>query len=216
AMLGAVLDASLRLMHPVCPFITEALWPHVQLARTGEIIGLELPGSPLLAKAKWPVADSALGNPDVVRDFDRAYTLVTQVRTLRASQQVKPKQMISMHAPEPVLELVHRASGMVETLSGVGELTEVDAKPAVASPLAFEGSQVFVSGLVDEVDVDAERDRLTKLVEQKTKQIAGFEGKLNNPGYVNNAKPELVAETREMLELAKADLDAATSSLAAL
>ena len=75
---------------------------------------------------------------------------------------------------------------------------------------------MLVSGLVDELDTDAERARLTKVIEAKAKQIAGFEGRLANPGYVNNAKPELVDETRSLLDAARADLAAAESALAAL
>jgi valyl-tRNA synthetase len=217
AVLGAVLDASLRLMHPVCPFITEALWPHVSNAQVGTVAGLDLPASDLLAVAAWPVLDDALANDALVDQYERALSLVTQVRTLRSSQQVAPKKRITLHGPAPVLELISTAGGLVETLSGLESVVELtDDRPAVASPLAFEGSQVYLSGLVDAVDLDAERERLSKTIEQKTKQIAGFEGKLNNPGYVNNAKPELVQQTRDLYEVAKADLAAAQASLDAL
>lgn len=212
-VLGAVLDASLRLMHPVCPFITEALWPHVSAVQAGSIQGLTLPRSDVLASAAWPVADSALADAAVVTDFDRAYTLVTEIRTLRAKQNVKPKQRIALHAPEQVLELVTLAEGLVETLAGLGEVGDLTTQAAVRSTIPFEGSQVEVSGLVDEVDVGAERDRLTALIEQKTKQAAGFRGKLSNDGYVNGAPPHLVQETRDMLALAEADLAAAQASL---
>lgn len=214
-VLGAVLDASLRLMHPVCPFITEALWEHVSDVQAGTIAGLDIPASPVLASAAWPAAEPSLASAEVVRDFDRAYALITAIRTLRASQNVAPKKRITLHAPPAVLELVATADGLVETLAGLDSVVELtaDDRPAVASPLAFEGSQVFLSGLVDAVDVDAERERLSKVIEQKSKQIAGFTGKLSNDGYVNGAPPHLVQETRDMLALAEADLAAARASL---
>ena len=90
------------------------------------------------------------------------------------------------------------------------------AAPAGALPLPFEGGQVLLSNLVDAVDVEAERARLEKAVEAKRKQVAGFQAKLGNPGYVNNAPPHLVEETRRMLQAAEADLEAAQSGLAAL
>ena len=214
AVLGAVLDASLRLMHPVCPFITETLWPHVSDARCGEIAGLELPASELLATAAWPVIDSSMSNDAVIGDFDRAYRLITEIRTLRAKQNVKPKQRITVHAPAPVLELIAASGGLVETLSGVGEVADSAGDvPAISSPVAFEGSQVFLSGLSDEVNLDDERARLEAVIEQKSKQIAGFNGKLSNDGYVNGAPAHLVQETRDMLAAAVADLDAAQASL---
>ena len=57
---------------------------------------------------------------------------------------------------------------------------------------------------------------LTKLIVYKEGHVANFEKLLANPGYVNNAKPELVAETREMLVSVQADVEAARSALAAL
>jgi len=119
--------------------------------------------------------------------------------------------------PDSVRALIDSTDGVVETLAGVGEVVALGAdRPTVASPLAFEGVEVLVSGLVDEVDLAAERERLAKVVEAKTTQVAGFEGRLANEGYVNNAKPELVAETRQLLVAAQADLAAAQSALASL
>ncbi len=219
AVLGAVLDAVLRLFHPVCPFVTEALWPHVSAVRFGQLKGIELPASEVLAMAAWPaVADGALDIQGAVDTFERADRLVAAIRSLRSERNVKPKQRVTLHAPAPVLELVSAAEGTVETLAGLEAVLDLDRaeRPAVASPLAFEGSEVLVSGLVDELDLGAERARLQKIVEAKTNQITGFEKRLANPGYVNNAKPELVEETRQLLEIARSDLDAAKSALAAI
>ena len=214
AVLAAVFDASLRIMAPVCPFITETLWPHVSNARSGEIIGLELPASDLLAVAPWPVAAGSLENAAVVTDFDRAYGLITKIRTLRASQNVKPKQKITLNAPADVLGLVAATGGMVETLAGLGEVGDDSAgAPAVSAAVAFEGAQVFLSELSEEVDVDTEKARLEEVIAQKTKQIGGFRGKLSNDGYVNGAPPHLVQETRDMLAAVEADLAAAKASL---
>ncbi len=215
-VLGAVLDAVLRVMHPVMPFVTEALWPHVSGARSGSIAGVELPAASLLAGAAWPVLDPSVIDAGVLADFERADLLVSQIRSLRAAQGVKPRQRISLHAPQPVLDLVARAEGYVEALAGVGAVTPLEERAPVASPIAFEGEQVLLSGLTDEIDLDAERARLTKTIDAKSTQIKGFEGKLGNAGYVDNAKPELVAETRDRLAAAQADLAAAQSALAAL
>lgn len=214
AVLGAVLDASMRIMAPVCPFITETLWPYVSAARSGEVVGVELPESELLATAAWPKINSELSNASVVDDFTRAYSLITEIRTLRAKQNVKPKQQITLHAPQPVLDLIAATGGMVQTLAGISEVADSAAEvPQISSPVAFEGSQVFLSGLSDEVNLDDERERLEAVIEQKSKQIAGFTGKLSNDGYVNGAPAHLVQETRDMLAAAEADLSAAQASL---
>ena len=215
-VLGAVLDAVLRIMHPVCPFVTEALWPHVRAARIGQIAGLDLPDSELLATAGWPVTAGSVSDTACLETFDRADSLIGMVRTLRAEKNVSPRKPVVLHVPDGVATLIAEAEGTVESLAGVDAVRSSDDPPAIASPLAFEGQQVLVSGLVDEADADAERARLTKLIDDKAGQVANFESRLANPGYVNNAKPELVAETRELLARAQADLDAANTALAQL
>jgi valyl-tRNA synthetase len=89
-------------------------------------------------------------------------------------------------------------------------------RPAGAVPIAFEGQELLLVNFADAVDLGAERARLDKVIAEKLRLIAGFEGKLGNPGYLAKAKPELVAETRAMFEEAKADLDAARRSIDAL
>lgn len=217
AVLAAVLDAVLRVMHPVCPFVTEGLWPHVSAARCGEVTGIALPPSNLLAAAAWPTVDRTLADTDALSTFERVDVLVGLLRALRSAHNLKPRQLIELHAPEPVLDLIQSAGGIVETLTGISSVQPVsNGRPAVYSPLAFEGSEILCTGLVDEIDVGAERARLAKVVEAKIKQITGFEGRLGNQGYIDNAKPELVAETRRLLEAAKADLAAAQSAAASV
>ena len=217
-VLATILDAVLRIMHPVCPFVTESLWSHVSAVRSGEVAGVALPQSDLVATAAWPTIEARVADESVVETFERADQLIGAIRALRAGRNVKPRQKITVHAPQPVLALISAAEGTVETLAGIGEVVDLDGaeRPAVASPLAFEGSEVLVSGLVDELDVEAERSRLRKVIDAKSKQVNGFEQRLANPGYVNNAKPEMVAETRQLLEVARSDLTAAQSAMAAL
>jgi len=218
AVLGAVLDAVLRILHPVAPFVTEALWPHVSAVRSGELSGVGLPPSDLVATAAWPTMADGVVDVSIVDTYDRADQLIGAIRAVRSSRNVKPKQLVTLHAPAPVRDLIAQAAGMIETLAGVGEVrpSEGGDRPAAASPLAFEGSEVLVSGLVDELDVEAERVRLQKVIDGKANQIANFERRLANPGYVSNAKPELVAETRDLLEVARNDLAAAEAAMDAL
>ncbi len=217
-VLGAVLDAALRLLHPVAPFVTEALWPQVRAARIGQIDGVDLLDAELIAECRWPnVADGAV-HEGVVDTAVRVDQLIGAVRGIRAERNVKPKQMVTLHCPAPVLDLISSTDGMVQSLAGVEAVVSIESgeRPAGASPIAFEGSEILVSGLVGEMDLDSERARLSKVIEAKSKQIAGFEGRLANPGYVNNAKPEMVEETRQLLDAAKGDLAAAETALSTL
>ena len=80
----------------------------------------------------------------------------------------------------------------------------------------FEVTEIKISGLNSDIDLKAQKIRLEKLIVDKEKQINGFKGRLSNEGYLTNAKPEIIEETRNLLALAEADLEAAQSSLANL
>ncbi len=106
---------------------------------------------------------------------------------------------------------------MIEVLAGLGEVVDLDGdRPAIVNPITFEGAEILLSGLVDDVDLDQERARLQKIVDAKTKQIGGFRGRLANEGFLTNAKPDVVADTRALLAAAEVDLAAAETALANL
>ncbi len=220
--LHAVLDAITRLLHPICPFVTETIWPHlrsVDRIHPGgacALAGVALPRADRCVIAAWPAIDEALVDTEAEANFARIQQLVSAIRNLRGERQVPPKRRIALHAPPEILDLVAMGAGSVETLAGLETVDSLEEAPTHAISLPFEGGQVALSNLVDAVDVDQERARLEKTIEAKRKQIGGFEGRLGNEGYVKNAKPELVEETRRMLDAARADLEAAEAALAAL
>ena len=219
AVLAASLDAILRLLHPVCPFVTETLWPSVQAirARTGEVEGLALAPSAFCTKAAWPAPAASLDDAAALADFARVQALVELVRRVRGERQVQPKRRIELLAGDSVRALIASAGGVVETMAGLGKVGPMpDARPATAVAIPFEGSEVLLDGLVDMVDAGAEKARLAKLVAEREKQAAGMRAKLGNEGYVAKAPPEVVEETRRKLAEVDADIEAAKRALAAL
>ena len=217
-VLANLLNSVLRIMHPVCPFITEALWPHVRAATKFDVAGIELPDAEILATSSWPKINlDESSSPALIKDFDSADQLVSLIRSARAEQKVKPRQTIDLYAPSHVLDLLERVNGFVQILAGIGEVYPLsEAKTENSSVLTFEGAEIRISGLDNDVDLAAQRARLEKLITEKERQIQGFKGRLANEGYLSNAKPEIIEETRNMLASAEADLKAAQTSLANL
>jgi len=217
-VLANLLNTVLRIMHPVCPFVTEALWPHVRQATTSPVKGVELPDAELLATALWPKIEIAQDlSASLISDFNSADQLVSLIRSTRAEQKVKPKQSIELYAPGPVSDLLDRVNGYVQILAGIGEVKPILEAPSEGSTvITFEGTEIKISGLNSDIDIGAQKVRLEKLIVDKEKQISGFKGRLSNEGYLSNAKPEIIEETRNMLALAEADLEAAQRSLANL
>ena len=213
-VLLSMTDALVRLLHPVMPFVTETLWPSLRATGERGLPGLGLPDGPILATAAWPDVACRVDDPEAVATFERVQSLVGAIRTLRGERNVNPRRKIDLHLPPGAAELVRASGGVVSALAGIGTVVEgVDAVPDDAAVLTHEGEELFLAGLLDAAELDKERARLEKLCQQKAKQVSGFEGRLGNPNYVEKAKPELVAETRRMLEEARADLEAARAAL---
>jgi valyl-tRNA synthetase len=218
-VLRTVLDGMLRLLHPLCPFVTETIWPAVQAGGPAGVGGLNLEASELLAGAAWPdpAAATSLVDEEAESIFGRMQELVGAIRTERSRNDVPPKRRIVLHAPDEVRALLARCSPVAEALAGLEAIEPIPAeRPAGAIPLAFEGAELLLSGIVDAVDVGAERERLGQLVAEKEKAIRGYRGKLDNAGYVAKAPADVVQETRDRLAEAEADLEAARQALGAL
>ena len=106
----------------------------------------------------------------------------------------------------------------VETLAGLARIAPLDGgrPPPGAVTLALEGSQLWLSDLVEALDAGAERERLRKLRHEKQKELDGLRKRLGNESYRVKAPPHLVAQTEDQLARAEADLAAAERALAVL
>jgi len=216
-VLASMFDAVMRILHPVCPFVTEALWPSVSGVQRGKIDGVNLESAEVLAKALWPSIDSGVVDASCSDTMERVQRLVTNIRNLRAARNVKPKQLVDVYVSEVVMGLIDSSDGIAKTLASVGEVIPIsDERPESASSFTFEGEEVLVSSTVDAADVEAEKKRLEKDLESKQSEIKNLEGRLSNKNYVEKAKPELVQQTRDGLEAAQKDLVSIQAALDAL
>ncbi|VAX41708.1 Valyl-tRNA synthetase, partial [hydrothermal vent metagenome] len=208
AVLAHVLEAVVRLLHPIMPFVTEAIWEHLREVETVAIEGIGLKGSRVggvLATAGWPRVDDSWQSEAAEVQFARVQGLVTAIREVRSQHKVPPKRRITLHAPEEIIELVVLTEPIVSTLVGLAGLTHDDpAGPSV--PARFEGIDFRLSDLADAVDSEAERARLEKAIADGEKQAHALERRLMNPGYLDKAPAHLVEQTREQLEALKAEV----------
>ncbi|MGH7243055.1 MAG: REP-associated tyrosine transposase [Phycisphaerales bacterium] len=218
AVLRTTLDCILRLLHPIMPYVTEAVFEQVRLIPAANIAGVTLGASrkaDLLCTAGWPEVDASLRNEQTEAAFERTRSLITAIREVRSQHAVPPKRRIGLHAPANLLDADSEA--LVQTLAGVESITP--SAPTGAVPMAFESGQLHLSNLKDAAaagDTAAERERLQKVVSDNEKSISTLEGRLNNPGYAQKAPPAMVKQTQDQLAKAKADRDAANAALAAL
>ncbi len=222
AVLRAVLDAILRLLHPITPFVTEAIFDKLSQIKTADVPGLTLAPSRregLLCLAGWPEAASSLSDSDAERQWSRVQGLIGVVREVRAQQQVKPRQRITLHVPgaasATIQPIIDAAPQVIEFLAGIGTVT-ADEPEGRAVDIRCEGLDLKLSQLSDEVDAGAEIERIERELSAKAKSIAAMEGRLNNPGYADKAPAHLVQQTRDQLEQAKAEHAALAEALGRL
>jgi valyl-tRNA synthetase len=215
AVLHQTLDTMLRMLQPICPFITEEIWEALRAAPHGAVAGLGLadaPGGGMLCVAAWPVADAALSDPDAEATFERLRTLVEAIRRCRADHEVKSKERLTLHAGGEIVRLVGAGGGVVETLAGLEAVTDHPAGEG-ALEVPFEGGTVRLGGFEASVDSDAVRAQLAEQVRKLENDVGQLEKRLGNPGYVEKAPAKLVDETREQLRTKSAELAALRARL---
>jgi len=225
AVLRAALDTILRLLHPIAPFVTEAIYEKLAELPAATVPGLDLTPARkggTLATAGWPIASASLRDENAERDFERLRALITAIREVRAQHKVAQKRRILLHAPVSLNALIDLGgpgpANMVLTLAELERITP-DAPSGDSVSFRFESLELKVSNLADAalaIDSGAERTRLEKLAADLEKSIATLSGRLNNPGYADKAPPHMVQQTKDQLTKARADLEAARKSMDAL
>ena len=214
AMTAWTIDQTLKLMHPVMPFITEELWD--QLAGEGAPRSEQT-----LIGAAWPDLPEAFIDAQAETEIGWLVDLVTEIRALRAEMNVAPsaKPPLAFVAPDAATaDRISRHRDLILTLGRVSEVGTADAAPAGAVTFVSGGATAALS-LAGIIDLAAERARLQKEIAAFDSDIGHVNKKLGNPNFVARAAPEVVDEQREKLaeaEAGKAKLLAALARLDAV
>ncbi len=214
AMTAWTLDQTLKLTHPIMPFITEELWD--KLAGEGAARS-----EATLIGAAWPDLPDGFIDASAETEIGWLVDLVTEIRQLKAEMNVPQgaRPALSFIAPDAVTaDRIARHRDLILTLGRVTDATTVEA--------AAPGAVAFVSGgaaaalsLAGIIDLTAERARLTREIAAFDSDIGHVNKKLGNPNFVDRAAPEVVDEQRQKLaeaEAGKARLEAALARLDAM
>ena len=189
AVLATVLDALLKLLHPVMPFVTETLWK----ALTGE---------ESVVIAAWPQSSGITLDTVAAQRIDDMQKLVTEVRRFRSDQGLADRQKVparlSRVTEADLLTQVPAVTALA-WLTGAGD----GFAPTASIEVRLSGGTVLVE--VDTsgtVDVAAERRRLEKDLAVAQKEMAGTTAKLGNEAFVAKAPDAVIAKEREKLNAA--------------
>jgi valyl-tRNA synthetase len=188
-----VLEAALRLAHPVIPFITEELWQKVAplAGKSGQTLML----------APYPKSQPERIDEAAEREIVFAKEIVNAARNLRSEAKIPPKDRITLFVTGALSE---SAEAGLATLARVSDLRKVIELPPSDSPVAVVGPHRLMPHI--EVDPKAERERLGKEAARLEGEIAKARGKLGNAAFVERAPAAVVAQERERLAAFEATL----------
>jgi len=191
-----VLEAALRLAHPIIPFITEELWQKLAplAGKTGETVML----------ASYPRCQPEKIDEAVEREVDTAKGVVNAARNLRSELKIQ-----SQYSVPPSFYITGTPSSATTSafsaLVRQSDLKVVEKLPDSESPVAVLGQHRLM--LLVEMDPAAERARLQKEISRLEGEIAKANAKLSNPNFVERAPAAVVAQEKERLATFLATLE---------
>jgi valyl-tRNA synthetase len=199
-----VLAESLRLLHPLLPFVTEEIYGKLP-AEVKPRGNAASPGAELLIVAAYPGSREDRADAKAEADFGFIRELVRMVRTLRSECTIPAEKKIRLLVrPDSAREMfLKEHAPLVKLLAGIGGLEIAaagpEARPRGSIGLVGAGFEAFAY-IAEAADLAMLKQKFAKEIEKDGKFIASLEGKLANENFVKNAPPELVAEQRLKLE----------------
>lgn len=194
-----VIDASLRMLHPVMPFVTESVWDAMPASEldANEQGGYDEHAGRFLMMAAWPdpKAVASFVDDEAESTFDIARRLVADVRSARARYKLSPKTELAV-VVSAAADAAAKLSSQADFVKSVGrvsslEVSENAEKPAASVTLVEPDFEAFVV-MGDLVDFAAEGKKLEKDLAKAEKELAGVERTLSNQGFIAKAAPEVI------------------------
>jgi len=210
-----VLEAALRLLHPIMPFITEEIWQRVAAlaGKHGDTI----------MRQPYPVTDPKEIDADARRDMDWVMQVITGIRNIRASNDIPPSKLVPVFFADGVSrdhDLLKRNQHYIATLARTESITWLNkgaAAPESATVLVGELKVLIPLGSL--IDKKAELARLQKEIAKTEKEIVKANGKLANADFISRAPKNVVEQEQRRVkdfESALANLTAQHAKVAAL
>ena len=190
--LVSLFEASLRLLSPFMPFITEEIWHAIYDGK---------PGKQSIALTHYPRPNQHQIDSQAETEMAILQDLIVAVRNIRAELDVKPKEKtpIEIHSDPVIRAMFEQNSSAIERQANVDGISFVDR--ALAKETGARSTARFDVRVIYErkIDVAAERERLVKELEKVEREIVRAEGQLSNEGFLAKAPANVVESLRRNL-----------------
>ena len=186
------LDATLKCLHPIIPFITEELWQTINTGQKKSSIMVE----------NYPNSNDLIIDQPVIDQMDWLIAFVISVRQIRSEMNISPKTKISVllqNASNEDLDLVKESKIYITNLAGIAEIKSVDEKPPIAAIALLRGMKILIP-LEGIIDIEFERERCEKKLNRIKKELNSMKNKLRNKEFISKAPKDVVENIRSQSE----------------
>jgi valyl-tRNA synthetase len=196
------LESTLRLAHPIIPFITEEIWQRIAplLEKHGKTILLE----------PYPEPQTKAINNKIIHQINFVKGIVLTIRNLRSEFNILPNKPIRaiFYANANDKHLIEESAILIKSISKLSQIEWGNNKAEIPTSASgvFGDLEIFIP-MENLIDKKIEFERLNKEITKIKKDISISENKLNNEDYVNKAPPEVVKNARDKLEKSKKTLE---------
>ncbi len=212
ARLIAILEQSLRLLHPFMPYLTEELWQRLPVEHSELLHPAYSRAEPTIMLAAYPEGDESLIDDAAEAEMQAVIDLISRVRNIRSEMNIKPGDRIQVFiAAKSNLQSVFAASA-----DQIARLTRAEVSIDGNSPMPKAAARAVLSGGVEVaipleglIDFAQERSRLSREKEKLQKEAEKLQGQLGNADFVARAPAERVSELRTRVD----DIAQRTSTL---
>jgi valyl-tRNA synthetase len=196
AVLAWVLERTLRILHPITPFVTEEIWQRIGTG--GESIVI----------APWPEQRPDDRAPEDEAAFGFAQEVVSAIRRFRTSHGLRDTMSLaaSVHGTADQRRILEALRSDIQRLANISTLTvpQEPEEATGAARLMAAGAQVTIP-LAGVLDPEGERERIAKRLAEIAGAAAKSEAKLASSGFVSKAPPEVVEQERRRLAAARGE-----------
>ncbi len=210
-----VLEATLRLLHPFMPFITEDIWQRVAplAGRSGDSIML----------AKFPQCEPQLIDPQADADIEWLKSVILAVRNIRGEMNIPPGRempLLLKGGSEQDRRRLLQNHDLLARLAKLSNIAWLDpGQPAPDSATGLVGDLEILVPIAGLIDKNAEITRLQREITKLRKDLERNQGKVANPAFVARAPAAVVDKERQKVEMqthAVAKLEQQLASIQAL
>lgn len=196
-------ESLMKLIHPFMPFISEEIWHLLRERKENDFCIV----------SSWP----EMKNPDMeyLKETEKIFDLIIRIRSYRNEENMSPKEALDLYIKAENPAIYEQWKEKIQKLANINTFEFIPENLIGAKQFFIKSDEIYIPQ-TKEVDVEAEREKLTKELEYTRGFLVSVDAKLNNERFVQNAKAEMVEKERAKKADAEAKIKVLEESLARL